>query len=955
MALIQRASADPFRLVGQTISHYRIVERIGVGGMGLVYKAEDCKLERFVALKFLSKDLAGNFHAIKRLEREAKAASALNHPNICTIYDIAEEHGQTFLVMEYLEGMALKHRIGGRPLPLLLAFELAIEIADALDAAHIRGIIHRDIKPDNIFVTAKEHAKILDFGLAKVVADECAGLSKLSTVSEVDLTGPGAAVGTIAYMSPEQSRGEDVDTRTDLFSFGAVLYEMATGRMAFPGKTAAIVHEAILNRAPPSATHAISGAPSGLDAIIAKALEKERKLRYQSAGEIRTDLQRLKRDLQACDTGGQITGARPRPVAAKSLRWVVATSLAILLTGLALSGWLLRFHRARPLTDKDTIVISDFINTAGDPVFDGTLRQGLSAQIGQSPFFRVISEDHVRETLRLMGQQPDARLTPEIARELCVRTGSAAVIDGSIAKLGTQFVINLKTVNCPTGDALAEVQATAGSKEQVLQALVDATTSIRIKLGESVGTVEKFNAPIEQVTTPSLDALQAYSFGRRMMNKQDQAAAVPFFQRAVNLDPNFAMAYASLGVVYYSYSDKDSLGYFQKAYELRERVCDRERLYIEAHYHAYVTGNLEKSRQVNEMWAQSYPRDSVPLYNLSLGIYPQLGEYNNALERASALMHLEPEDCSSYESLVSSLVRLNRLGEARAAATQARAKKLDCLLRLAVYDLAFLQNDARGMAQQIEEGSADSAEVEGLLLRAAADTAGYSGRLRVATGLSQRGIGEFRRAGMKEQAAWLQALSAVREGLFGNGVEAIQQAEMALELATSRDVQYGAGLALAFAGNSRQAQEAAVALAKRFPDDTVVQTNFLPTLRALLALKRNDTSGAITALKVADPYELGHIDIGSLYPVFVRGKAYLAAKQPRAAMAEFQKILDHPGIVVNEPIGALTRLNLARARRLSGDRKKARAAYQDFLTLWKDADPDIPILKQAKAEYAKLQ
>jgi hypothetical protein len=440
-----------------------------------------------------------------------------------------------------------------------------------------------------------------------------------------------------------------------------------------------------------------------------------------------------------------------------------------------------------------------------------------------------------------------------------------------------------------------------------------------------------------------------------MIVKQEEAGAVPFFQRAISLDPNFAMAYASLGVVSYSYSEKDSLGYFQKAYELRERVGERERLYIEAHYHTYVTGDLEKSRQANEMWTQSYPRDDVPLYNLSVGIYPQLGEYNKALERANELLRLEPEDCGSYESLVSSFVKLNRLGEAQAAAIRAREKRLGCpLLRLAVYDLAFLQNDATAMVQQIE-GAADNAEVEGLLLRAAADTAAYSGRLRVARGLSQRGIGEFRRAEMKEQAAWLEALSALREGLFGNSAEAKQQAEMALGLSASRDVQYGAGLALALAEYSGQAQEAAVVLEKRFPEDTVVQINFLPTLRALLALKRNNPSGAIEALKAADPYELGHTETAPLYPVFMRGKAYLAAKQGSAATAEFQKILDHPGVVLNEPIGALARLGLARAHVLNGDIEKARAAYQDFLTLWKDADPDIPILIAAKSEYAKLK
>ena len=955
MASIQRhASADPLCLVGQTISHYRIVEKTGAGGMGVVYKAEDCKLGRCVALKFLPGNVAGDFHAIERLKREAKAASALNHANICTIYEIDEQSGQTFIVMEHLDGLSLKLRIGGKPLPLPLALDLGIEIADALEAAHSNGIIHRDIKPENVFVTVKGHAKILDFGLAKVVPYVGADLSNMPTASELEsLTSPGEAIGTIAYMSPEQARGEDLDARTDLFSFGALLYEMASGRMAFPGKTAAIVHEAILNRAPVPLAQVIPRLPPALDEIIAKALEKDRRLRYQSAEEIRRDLQRLKRDSESTNLGTAVARARAQPVP-KSIPWLVAAISLILFAAFVLLGWLLRPHGAHALTNRDTVVLSDFTNTTDDRVFDGTLRQGLSAELEQSPFFKIISEERVQQALRLMGQPPDAPLTPGIARQLCARTGSAAVLDGSIAKLGTQYVLGLKAVSCRSGDSLAEVQVTAKGKEEVLKALVNATTNLRIKLGESLGTVEKFNAPIEQVTTPSLEALQYYSLGRTMINKQDEAAAVPFFQRAITLDQNFAMAYASLGVVYYSYSEKDSLGYFRKAYELRERVGERERFYIEAHYHTYVTGDLEKSRRANEVWAQTYPRDDVPLYNLSGGIYPQLAEYNKALERANEHLRLQPEECGSYDSVLFSYLNLNRFNEAQATAHEVRERKIDCpLLHFDIYRLAFLQNDASGMAQQVD-GAADDLQVEGWLYCSAADTAAYSGHLRLARELSQRGIGAFKRAEMKQRAAWLESLSALGEGLFGNSAEAKQQADMALRLSASRDVQYGAGLTLAFAGYSRQAEERADALEKSFPEDTLVKFNFLPTLRAQLALRRKNALGAIEILKAADPYELGHTDTAPLYPVFVRGNAFLAARQGTAAAAEFQKILDHRGVVVNEPIGALARLGLARAHVLAGDTKKAGAAYQDFLTLWKDADPDIPILKQAKSEYAKL-
>ncbi len=948
---------DALPVVGQTVSHYRIVEKIGGGGMGVVYKAEDRKLDRCVVLKFLRSNVAGDSRAIKRLEREAKAASALNHPNICTIYEIDDQEGQTFIVMEYLDGRSLKHQIGGRPLSLSLALELGIQIADALASAHSKGIIHRDIKPENVFVTAGEHAKILDFGLAKVLPDVGAGLSNMPTASDLEaLSSPGAAIGTVAYMSPEQARGEDLDARTDLFSFGALLYEMASGRMAFPGKTAAIVHEAILNRAPLPLAELMPRLPPALDEIIGKALEKDRNLRYQSAEEIHRDLQRLKRASESTHAGAVVATA-PSPPTHKSIRWATATISAILITALALAGWSLRPRRAHALTDRDTIVLSDFSNTTGDPVFDRTLQQGLSAELEQSPFFSIISEERAQQTLRLMGQPPDARLTPGVARQLCARTGSAAVLDGSIAKLGTQYVLGLKAVSCRSGDSLAEVQVTANGKEQVLKALANATTSLRIRLGESLGTVEKFNAPIEQVTTPSLEALQAYSLGRTMINKQDEAAAVPFFQRAVTLDPNFAMAYASLGVVYYSYSEKDSLGYFRRAYGFREQVGERERFYIEAHYHSYVTGDLEKSRRANEVWAQTYPRDDVPLYNLGGlgGIYPQLGEYSKDLERAGELFRLLPEDCGSYYSLLFSYLNLNRLNEAQATAHEAREKRLDCpFLRFELYELAFLQNDGAGMAQQVQS-AANKPEVEGLLLRSAADTAAYSGRLRLARELSQRGIAEFQRAEMKEQVAWQEAVFALREALFGNTAEARQRAGAAVSMSESRDVQYAAAVAQAFAGYSRQAQERADALGKRFPEDTLVHFNFLPTLRAQLALRRKNAFRAIEVLRAASPYELGHTETGALYPVFVRGEAYLAAKQGTAATAEFQKILDHPGVVVNDPIGALARLGLARAHVLNGDTEKARAAYQDFLTLWKDADPDIPILIAAKSEYAKLK
>ena len=941
-------------LIGQTISHYRIIEKLGGGGMGVVYKAEDTRLHRVVGLKFLPSEMLHDSAALERFRREAQAASALNHPNICTIYDIGEQDGQQFIAMEFLDGETLKHRISGKPLPLDEMLELSIQIADALRAAHAGGIIHRDIKPANIFVTKEGNAKVLDFGLAKVVpAGPSIGVSQMPTATGAEfLTSPGATMGTIAYMSPEQARGEELDARTDLFSFGAVLYEMATGRMAFPGNTAAIIHEAILNRAPAPLTRANPDLSPELERIINKALEKDRKLRYQSATDIRTDLQRLKRDtdstrLLAATSGAVGSGKN------LGLRWGVIVPASVAVVALTVGSYFY-LHRTPKLTDKDTIVVADFTNTTGDAVFDGTLRQGLSVQLEQSPFLSLISEERVQQTLRLMGQPPDARLTPDIARQLCQRTGSAALLDGSIANLGSQYVLGLKAVNCRSGDSLVEEQITAGSKEQVLKALAEATTRLRTKLGESLGTLEKFNTPVEQVTTPSLEALHAYSLGRNLIDKEDFVAAAPFLQRATNLDPNFATAYAALGVASSSQSEKESLGYFRKAYELRERVSERERFYIEAHYQDYVTGNLEKACQVYELWAQTYPRDDIAYYSLS-NTYRNLGQYDKALAQAGENLRLQPGDCGSYAILVASYLNLNRLDEARATAEEAQVKKLDCFfLRLFLYQVAFLQNDAAGMAQQAE--AAVGKPFADSQLSAEADTAAYSGRLRQARELSRRAISAAEQGIGKEGAAWREANSATREALFGNAVEARKQAAAALTLSTGRDVQGRAALALVLVGDAGRAQMLADDLGKRYPEDTIVQYHYLPMLHAQLALTRNDASKAIDVLQAAGPYELGDMQGNNpLYSIYVRGEAYLAGYQGTEAAAEFQKILDHRGTVLNHPIGALAHLQIGRAYAMQGDTAKAKAAYQDFLTLWKDADPDIPIFIAAKAEYAKLR
>ncbi len=970
------------------ISHYRILEKLGAGGMGEVYLAEDMKLGRKVAIKVLSQEFTTNRDRLNRFEQEACAASALNHPNILTIHEVGEDNGSHFIATEYIDGNTLRRHMAGSALEASEILDIAVQVASALEEAHGAGIVHRDIKPDNIMVRRNGYVKVLDFGLAKLTEDATDRTPSDGEASTRVLvqTDAGVVMGTSHYMSPEQARGKPVDVRSDIWSLGVVMYEMVAGRVPFEGETSTDVIVAITQKEAPPLARFAPNVPAELDWIINKALRKEREERYQTIRELLTDLRRLKQKLEfevelersvspdsvsrsaiTAATAAPTVSGRVAPTKettthpASSAEYLVseikrhktgATLIAALVVLAVGAGVFFYFNRAQALTDKDTILIADFANTTGDPVFDGTLKQALAVQLGQTPFLNIYSDERVREALRFMGRSPDERITKDIAREICQRQGLKALLAGSVSSLGSNYVITLDAINAQSGESIARQQVEANSKEQVLSALGKAALELREKLGESLSSIKKHDVPIEQATTSSLEALKAYAMGNEERARGNNLEEIRFYKRAIELDPNFAMAYARIAVFHGNREQmEEAQPYAQKAFDLRDRVSERERLYISEKYYNYVVGDVGKAMEVLQTWTRLYPNDFIPHNNLALR-YQEQGRYEEALKEALEAVRLSPNNSAARDNLIGTFAALGRFDEAGEALEQLRKLYPDSrTVHFNDYHFAFLRGDHAVMERESQWARGKPVEPDFLATEGSAAAA--SGKLKKAEELRQRAFEAFKSQNRNDNAAQILIGLAFRQGAFGKCSEAKASAATALELHRGKNTINGAAALFADCGDATRALALLAESLKLYPNDTVTLNMFAPVVRAAVERSRGNATEALQLLESVRRYDFGLI-VGH-YNNYLRGSVYLDLKRGQEAGAEFQKIIDHRGVDPMSELRPLAHVGLARAAAISGDIAKSRTAYQNFFALLKDADADLPVLLQARKEYEQLK
>ncbi len=979
-----------------SISRYRILQKLGAGGMGEVYLAEDTKLGRKVALKLLSEELTHNRDRLSRFDQEAYAASALNHPNILTIYEMGDEAGRHYIATEYIDGITLRKRLSGQPMDLTEILDIAIQITGALEEAHAAGIIHRDIKPENVMIRKNGHVKVLDFGLAKLLDRSIDGdQTDTEAVTRAFVqTDAGVVMGTSLYMSPEQARGKGVDARSDIWSLGVILYEMASGRAPFMGETKTDVIVAIAKNEPPPLARFAPGLPPEFEWVVMKALRKSADERYQTIKELESDLKKLKQkvvfqtELERSMGPDRLTGAitafgdtdvphhsshlsfqpavpstmhststvqSAAQTRASSVEYIlegikrhklkvaaVAVAIALLVGGIFLA-----FRRPTPaLTDKDTILLADFVNTTDDPVFDETLKQALAAQLRQSPFLDILSEDRVHEALKLMERSEDARVTPEIAREIGVRQGIKAVLVGRISRVGNQYVISLDAQNAETGDTIATDQAEANNKEQVLTALGQAASRLREKLGESLASIQKHNAPIEQVTTSKLEALRFYSLGLEQHSSGRYADAIPFYTRAIEVDQRFAIAYARLATCYNFTKQYDlARAASSKAYEYRERSSAREKLYVEWNYFGAVTGEIDKAAEALDVWKRTFPRDWEP-HNLLAVRYTLTGPFKEAVNEATEAVSLNPKEPKAHANLANGFIGLNQFEEGKQVLRNALGQKLETdSMHQHLYNLAFINGDAAGVKEQIDWAS--SKAPPGYLPNVwHAHAAEFAGKLAEANQFTDKAMDNNRDA-----AAQLLSQQAVRAATFRDCGKVSALTSKALSF--SRDLLYleNSANALAACGQAAAAQSLVNEMQKGFPQDTLLNSVWIPLIRAQLELARGNGPQAVQLLESTRRYEV----YGGYWPQYVRAQAYAKQGDGVQAAAEFKKILDNRGWYPLSPVYVLAHLGYARASAQSGDPAKARKAYQDFFELWKNADATVPFVAEARQEYDKLK